>query len=348
MEPFKLMDIPFLVFQKIIKLMDIIEVFEMSQTSNRIFACIKYSKRRIQPIYLFKREKGLTIRVVENQDVSSEFAIFLKPEYLVKDVLRQLRVKDTVLGICEKNEKSMTCYLHNELKEEDIDSQLVDLFNYLSDLFNNKTVTVWLRPSHIATSSFLFSNLKFESCQLIKIIAKSDILSNDSMSRIQEIFKPTIGISLKCPIEENFGPRSILNLPRLYIFHARWLTFDDLLNMECETAHLRYHSFTEEDVKKFINHWMAGSNPKLTHLRLNCFKLVPNWEHILEGIEYRVWDEKEKKKRPRNFKDHYIYRVEKIDCKNGLDFERKSDGMIGTVMHQSDWIDFFVWHDVQF
>ncbi|KAF1764042.1 hypothetical protein GCK72_003988 [Caenorhabditis remanei] len=93
---------------------------------------------------------------------------------------------------------------------------------------------------------------------------------------------------------------------------------------------------------------MAGSNPKLMHLRLNCFKLEPNWEHILEGIEYGVWEEKEKKKRPRNFKDHYIYRVEEIDCQNGLDFERKSDGMIGTVMHQSDQIDFFVWHDIQF
>ncbi|KAF1767097.1 hypothetical protein GCK72_007055 [Caenorhabditis remanei] len=122
------------------------------------------------------------------------------------------------------------------------------------------------------------------------------------MSRILEIFKPTIGIALKCHIEEGFSPRNILNLPRLYIVKVRWLTFDDLLNMECETAFLKHHSFTVEDVKKFISHWMAGSNPKLKHLRLNRFKKEPNWEHILEGIEYGVWDEKEKKKGPRNFK----------------------------------------------
>ncbi|EFP07522.1 hypothetical protein CRE_26357 [Caenorhabditis remanei] len=347
MESFKLMCTPFLVFQKIIKLMEIIEVFELSQTSKRMFGCIKYSRRRIQPIYVFKREKGRTIRVVEKNDVNSEFAIHLTLENMEIDVLRQLRVEDTIFDVCDKNEKCLSCYLPNESKEEEVDSQLMHLFNYLSDLFNNKTVNVWLQPSQIATSYFLFSNLKFESCQFIKFIAKSDILSNDDVSQILEILKPTIGITLKCHIEEDFGPRNILNLPRLYIVKARWLTFDDLLNMKCETAFFKYHSFTEEDVKKFINHWMAGSNPKLMHLRLMGFKLEPNWEHILEGIEYGVWDEKEKKKRPRNFKDHYIYRTEEIDCKNGLDFEKKSDGMIGTVMHQSDWIDFFVWHDTQ-
>ncbi|KAF1764580.1 hypothetical protein GCK72_004529 [Caenorhabditis remanei] len=333
MKPLQLLDTPFLVFQKIIKLMEIIDLFEMSQTSKRMFACIKNARRRVQPIFLFKMENGRMIRVAdcEKNGLDPEFDIVLTSENVEKDVLRQLRVKETIFDVCEKNEKSLSCCLHNGLKEEDIDSQLVDLFNYLSDLFNNKTVTVWLRPSHIATSSFLFSNLKFETCQLIKIIAKSDILSNDGVSRILEILKPTIGIALKCHIEKGFGPKNILNLPRLYIFKARWITFDDLLNMECETAFLRHHSFTEEDVKK-----------------LRGFKMTPNWEHILEGINYGVWDEKEKKKRPRIFQDHYIYRVKEIDCKNGLDFERKSDGMIGTVMHQSDQIDFFVWHDIQF
>ncbi|EFP07015.1 hypothetical protein CRE_10391 [Caenorhabditis remanei] len=246
--------------------------------------------------------------------------------------------------------RTLNCYLNRDSTEEDIDSQLVHLFNYLSDLFNNKTVTVWLRPSLVENSHMLFSNLQFESCQLLKILVGDDsfILSNEEITRLLEVWKPTIGITIKCRVEENFGPRSILNLPRLYIFHARWLTFDDLLNMECETAFFRYHSFTEEDVKKFINHWMAGSNPKLMHLRLRGFNLSPNWEHILEGIEYGVWEEKEKKKRPRNFKNRYVYSIEEIDCKNGLDFERKSDGMIGTVIHQSDQIDFLVWHDIQF
>ncbi|KAF1764040.1 hypothetical protein GCK72_003986 [Caenorhabditis remanei] len=229
------------------------------------------------------------------------------------------------------------------------DSQLMNLFNYLSDLFNNKTVTVWIRPSLVETSHVLFSNLHFESCQLLKILDDDPvILSNEDITRLLEVWKPTIGITIKCRVEEGFGPRNILSLPRVGIVNARWVSFDDLLNMDCERAFFRKHSFREEDVKKFINLWMAGNNPKLMHLRLRGFKMTPNWEHILEGIEYGVWDEKEKKKRPRNFQDHYICSIEEIDCKNGLDFERKSDGMIGTVIHQSDQIDFFVWYDIQF
>ncbi|EFP06955.1 hypothetical protein CRE_10396 [Caenorhabditis remanei] len=99
MEPFKLMDTPFLVFQKIIKLMEIIEVFEISQTSKRMFASIKYSRRRIQPIMLHIGEKYRAISVFEKKDVDSKFIVHLKTEKVEEDVMRQLRVKDTVLDI---------------------------------------------------------------------------------------------------------------------------------------------------------------------------------------------------------------------------------------------------------
>ncbi|EFP06973.1 hypothetical protein CRE_10389 [Caenorhabditis remanei] len=343
------MDTPFLVFQKIIKLMEIIEVLEMSQTSKRMFGFIKFSRRPIQPIQLFKAEHRRTISVYEKTDGNPKLVIWLKTEKERNDVMRRMRIKNTVLDVGEKNEKTLSCYLNCDSKEEDVDLQMIRLFNHLSDLFNNKTITVWIRPFRIATSHFLFSNLQFESCTFFKILGReTDILSNKDTSQLLKALNPTVGITLKCFVEKGFGSRNLLSLPRLLITNAQWLTFEDLLNMDCETANLRYHSFTEEDVKKFINHWMDGSNPKLMHLRLHGFELEPSWEHILEGIEYGVWDEKENKKRPRNFKDHYIYSIEEIDCQNGLDFERKSDGMIGTVMHQSDWIDFFVWHDTQF
>ena len=71
--------------------------------------------------------------------------------------------------------------------------------------------------------------------------------------------------------------------------------------MECEMAVFQKHTFTEEDLKKFINLWIAGNNQNLMHLRLEGFKLAPNWEHILEGIGYGVWDEN-LKRRPRKYK----------------------------------------------
>ncbi|EFP07014.1 hypothetical protein CRE_10392 [Caenorhabditis remanei] len=320
----------------------------MSQTSKRMFGCIKFSKLRIQPIRLFKAEKRWAISVYEKTDENPKLVIFLKTENEGNDVMRQLKMKDSVLDVGEKNEKNLSCYLNSESKEEDVDLEMIRLFNYLSDLFNNKTVTVWIRPFRIATSHFLFSNLPFESCLFFKILGKETVLSNTLTSQLLDMLKPTIGVTLKCRVEKGFNQRSIFNLKRINVANAKWVTFDDLLNMNCERAFFKKHSFTQEDVKQFINHWMAGSNPKLMHLRLNCFKLEPNWEHILEGIEYNVWDEKENKKRPRNFQNHYIYSTEEIDCKNGLDFERKSDGMIGTVIHQSDQIDFVVWHDIQF
>ncbi|EFP06947.1 hypothetical protein CRE_10394 [Caenorhabditis remanei] len=71
----------------------------MSQTSKRMFACVKNARRRIQPIFLFKQENGRTIRVVEENDVNSEFTIHLTLENGEKDVLRQLKVEETIFDV---------------------------------------------------------------------------------------------------------------------------------------------------------------------------------------------------------------------------------------------------------
>ena len=71
----------------------------MSQASKRMFSCIKYSRRRIRPIFLFKRQNGRTIRVVEKNDENSKFAIYLTSENVEKDVLRQLRMGETVFDV---------------------------------------------------------------------------------------------------------------------------------------------------------------------------------------------------------------------------------------------------------
>ena len=142
------------------------------------------------------------------------------------------------------DEKQLSCYLHRDSTEEDIDSQLVHLFNYLSDLFNNKTVAVWIRPSLVETSHVLFSNLQFESCQLLKILEDDPlILSNEDMTRLLEVWKPTIGITIKCSVEENFGPRNV----SLYCFF--WIVFfyiptdsesPTALYYQCSMGHFRW------------------------------------------------------------------------------------------------------------
>ena len=122
----------------------------------------------------------------------------------------RLKMSLSHLYFSEKEEKCLTCYLPGDSKEEDIDIHLVHLFNYLSDMFNNKTITLWIRPFRIINSHFLFSNLRFERCQFVKIVGKEpDILSNDDVSRLLEVLKPTVGITLSCRVEEGFQPGSV-------------------------------------------------------------------------------------------------------------------------------------------
>ncbi|EFP07010.1 hypothetical protein CRE_10355 [Caenorhabditis remanei] len=71
----------------------------MSQTSKKMFGCIKYSKRRIQPMQLFKAEKRRTISVYEKTDENAKLVIWLKTENEGNDVMRQLKMKDSVLDV---------------------------------------------------------------------------------------------------------------------------------------------------------------------------------------------------------------------------------------------------------
>ncbi|KAF1768311.1 hypothetical protein GCK72_000123 [Caenorhabditis remanei] len=119
------------------------------------------------------------------------------------------------------------------------------------------------------------------------------------------------------------------------------MPLEDLKVLDSEIANLGNHQFSETDINKFLHHWIKGNSRKLRRLKLDGFKDTPHWDILLKDIVYTEWNPKE---RGRYYKSKYTDEVETIDCENGRDFKNK-DGQLATVVHHSEFLDFFIWHD---
>ena len=66
------------------------------------------------------------------------------------------------------------------------------------------------------------------------------------------------------------------------------------MTSNCSTIVLDEHNFTQNDLKRYIQHWLAGNNQTLTRFQCRRFRTRPNWDDILEDVEYSKWDEKQR------------------------------------------------------
>ena len=172
-----------------------------------MFACIKYTKRKIEPIRITKERFEFTICVVERKGERTGLTIHL--EDWQANPIRFWKWDKFCLGVCEKQveEKSFHC---NYSKREDIDYYLTHCFNYLSDLFNNKTIAIWINRDLINESRWLFSNLNFEECRYIRVKGHEAPLTNGDMSNLLESLKPSFQISIECALDKGFSEGTVI------------------------------------------------------------------------------------------------------------------------------------------
>ncbi|EFO91049.1 hypothetical protein CRE_31456 [Caenorhabditis remanei] len=119
------------------------------------------------------------------------------------------------------------------------------------------------------------------------------------------------------------------NLDFIYIALMGQLTLDDLLIMNsqkieifCQLA-INYESI----VNRFIKHWLAGSNPRLRYIELECMKCrLPRAEAILNGIKHEIVSEKD----PKTLNAFKTSGIGKLKFRGGYNIRRR-DGTVATV-----------------
>ncbi|EFP04225.1 hypothetical protein CRE_26674 [Caenorhabditis remanei] len=119
----------------------------------------------------------------------------------------------------------------------------------------------------------------------------------------------------------------IQNLDQISIGKAPSLTLDDLLLMNMSEIKINKTRMTGKDFNRFLKHWMAGSNPRLRYLWIECH-LTDDFEEeqyerdVLQGIDHRKMADGEERTYVMNMG---LYE-ERTETFSGGSYIRRKDG----------------------
>ncbi|CAL2031121.1 unnamed protein product [Caenorhabditis brenneri] len=333
----KLLLFPFIIFEQIIKVLQLVEVFELSLTSARVLYKIKFVKRKLQPLQLLISKKRYAIglqefKITHEKKFSPTLLFSFKKENNLNTFPRRLTVSGFNFNV-SKNEWTFS-------GPYDFDC-LYPIFSYLFNLFSIDSAALAIECTKITDE--LLSHPMFAPCSCIDIInEKTNVMTNRQVSILLKHMNPKYGIAITCQVSSNFKQhKNLFNLPSFSVVAGEWITFDTLLNASGGRIKIESHNFTERHLKIYIKYWLKRDNQTLYCLRLGNFEKEPKWEDLLEGIAYTKWDEK---RRCRYYRTTTTYANWFLDCEDGWDFERK-DGKLATVLHSSNYFYMLVWHD---
>ncbi|CAL2039073.1 unnamed protein product [Caenorhabditis brenneri] len=343
MNSFKLLHLPWLAFQEIIKTMDFIPLFNLSLVSNRMFLNIKLAKRKILPIKLLLAENNYMIKISDEKEIEWKKTVFklniYMKEYVCVEEKEKYKLKSVKFGGLKIEIANHTSALSYPGFIGVSNNKFFNFFRRLHDLFVCPGTCLMIEKV-LLHEKFLANLVGLNILSVGTSRDESLIWSEQELSILLDYTKPTFELLLRSPLTSDFNDKSVLNFHRIRICHAKWLKIEDLMTANGSIIVLDYHNFKENDLKQYIQHWLAGNNQTLTRFQCRRFRNRPNCNNILEGVEYSKWDEM---RRSRYHIFNSLDCKSILDCKEGLDFER-SDGKLASVFQNADWFCFAVWH----
>ncbi|CAL2031132.1 unnamed protein product [Caenorhabditis brenneri] len=293
MNSFKLLFLPFLAFQRVIRVMDLIDVFELSQISKRMFAKIRLAKRKILPVQIAIRSEERSMRISDYLDREGEgknYKLNFTFEFKLHIIKREL--KGYNIGISEKkgNDELYPGFIGP------FQDNFLDFLGKLLQLFAGSGIFLFLQKNQIP---FIRSNKSFfrqhQCTNLVLYRSLNVFLGRKEVKAALQYTKPTQGFHLNCRINSIFNPKNAFNLPIFTGRRAWWVRIEHLLNMKCELCILENHDLTEKDMKRIVKHWLEGNlSPNFYRLGISKFEIEPDWKGFLEDVEYKQWDEKKR------------------------------------------------------
>lgn len=168
--------------------------------------------------------------------------------------------------------------------EKKIDG-LIFMLDFLVELFPNskicclhfgeesekdrKTVVQWIEKKQLSV----------ELCRI------EDEISSDDVSYILENVNITSGLEINTELPDDFNCTLPRKLEHFECENSKWITKDQLLNMNYEYFYIIRTRFRNEDVSAFIIKWLDGALPELRFciLHVSFFNL----DKTLNGVKYQ-------------------------------------------------------------
>ncbi|EFO88519.1 hypothetical protein CRE_13038 [Caenorhabditis remanei] len=264
--PVKLLHMPSIPLNKVLRHFSVLELFEFSQCSQKAAAAIKLIGTKN-----FKLELNFNLSYVR---INDDFKFEVKK-------LRADEVENvTGFRTFEKNQNMIYMDSRNKITclWEDRFARLRTIFSHLSKLFGCPTYSVRSDAS-VPTHAFLLVMHEIISRQseinVLEIACKS--LQENNVKWILEKLTVTDELMLGEKLSEDFGKNNSIHFvaKSLFIFNAKWVTPQKLLSMRnCVAIELDGSLLTDQDIINFFENWKSGQYPNLEFLSIKSEQLT--------------------------------------------------------------------------
>ncbi|EFP11549.1 hypothetical protein CRE_28923 [Caenorhabditis remanei] len=143
-----------------------------------------------------------------------------------------------------------------------------------------------------------------------------------------------------------------LSVNHLYCSYTRWFTGEHLINFQGRTAVFRRvpSKISSEDLINFLFDWQQGTNKKLEAIIISLNKdnrMKFSRTEVFEKLNAKSWNQERRAGRFKYPDATYktTFPSDILDCSQEMDIERKSDGLLATVVVHETLFCFFVWHN---
>ncbi|KAF1763117.1 hypothetical protein GCK72_011383 [Caenorhabditis remanei] len=267
-QPLKLLHLPTLVLQSVLQFLNPIELFELSQCSQRARSIISLSGSRKFKLHMNEFTNSIHVNGysfhIHSNDSPSEYPLHGTRTF-----------NESIVKISHQSDQ--------ESKQKLIsfwDNKLVGLktvFFHLSAVFNCPTENA--RFSHPIPAAFFMPIIDFiisRQSEINELYVGGENLSDEYVIEIFNKLRVTEHLVL---CHQFSRPPSIpFNSKFISIWNSAWITTEHLnLMKHCTTIHLGRSSLTDRDMTSLLNDWKSGQFPNLQYLCIQSNFLSKNF-----------------------------------------------------------------------
>uniref|UniRef100_A0A1I7UF95 F-box domain-containing protein n=1 Tax=Caenorhabditis tropicalis TaxID=1561998 RepID=A0A1I7UF95_9PELO len=325
--PFLLLKLPFIAHQNAIRMLEIIEIIDLSLLSKNSRKAVKNS--------LLKNQ----LKILTKFRINYDFVIQMKDCDLRNHKCEFVTIENSHLNAQKKFLKIETEEDKDEEEEEDDeDSTLMGAFwtkrwsEYLCEILNQDIDTVVIDVKHYkGRLSEISKWLNFHQESINKVELRGHFIDSNEYSLFIDSCR--INESLLLYPDEYSEMTSMnykFNVHSLYAVQDQrvleWITIDDIISFDCEQITLSDTPFDEPDLNRFLKSWINGSNERLKLITFFICEWSP--ELVFDGIEMEIRDDSIERRY-----DNFKMRDQKIN--GGMDIRRKH-GTVATILCHPD------------
>uniref|UniRef100_A0A1I7UVX1 FBA_2 domain-containing protein n=2 Tax=Caenorhabditis tropicalis TaxID=1561998 RepID=A0A1I7UVX1_9PELO len=268
--PFPLFRLPLVAYKNVIDLMTSCEQVSLSLCSRKTNSIVKNIRHRPKSLELWSNQLNwveVATGYLEMKNIRRNCSPLIKatgtsPDF---DPVETVMIRGYRVPVKIETDKNGEEYLETYWNDENVGLRMIA--DYVCDLFRVNIFSIWLRNDHRRMFDWLRNRQSFVNALVLG--GRKRISDEDYRYVISESNSYFLEINAKA--SKSFRMENLnKKLEAVTLLDCPWITIDNLMTVDARRINvLPGKLFTNQDVNRFLKHWMKGGSPRLKQIEMD-------------------------------------------------------------------------------